>query len=241
MRLLTTITVLFIMMAGALFAGDIEVSGEVVSVDEITDSETDTEVLQARIRVQNREMIEAHLCPSWYLEEDLAPEDQVTLIGKYGDGGEFKVREIVRNEVRRDIRDEEYVPLWLQTQLQSQHHFYNPEEEIQTEGTVEDMYVETNSSMMEAKVKLENGETVRVRLAPDWYLKNQLRIGDEVEFIGDEVEEDGMIMVREVRNLKTNLEIALRTRQGATHWQEKIDRKRETVPTSAEQPGRKKL
>jgi len=102
------------------------------------------------------------------------------------------------------------------------------------------MYVETNTSMMEAKVKLESGETVRIRLAPDWYLKNQLRIGDEVEFIGDEVEENGMIMVREVRNLKTNLEIALRTKQGATHWQEKIDRKKTAIPTTAETPGRKK-
>ena len=81
---------------------------------------------------------------------------------------------------------------------------------------------------------------MRVRLAPDWYLKNQLRIGDDVEFIGDEVEEDGMIMAREVRNLRTNLEIALRTKQGATHWQEKVDRKKAAVPTSDEMPGRKK-
>lgn len=240
MKLLTTITVLLIVMTGALFAEDIEVSGEVVSIDEITDSETGTEVLQARIRVQNRDMIEAHLCPSWYLEEDLAPEDRVTLIGKYGEGGAFKVREIIRSEVRRDIRDELYVPLWLKTQLQSQHHIYNPEDEVQNEGTVEDLYVETNTSMMEAKVKLESGETVRVRLAPDWFLKNQLRVGDEVEFIGDEVEEDGIIMAREVRNLRTNLEIALRTKQGATHWQEKTDRKKAAVPTTDEVPGRKK-
>jgi hypothetical protein len=239
-KLLTTITILLIVMTGALFAEDIEVSGEVVNIDEITDSETDTDVLQARIRLQNREMIEVHLCPSWYLEDELTVSDQVTLIGKYGEGGEFKVREILRNEIRRDIRDADYVPLWLKTQLQSKHHFYNPEDEIQTEGAVEDLYVETNTSMMEAKVKLENGETVRVRLAPEWYLKNQLRVGDDVEFIGDEVEEDGMIMAREVRNLRTNLEIGLRTKQGTAHWQEKTDRKREAAPTSDEKPGRKK-
>lgn len=240
MKILTTITILLVMMTGVLFAEDIEVSGEVVSVDEITDSETDTDVLQARIRLQTREMIEAHLCPSWYLDEDLAPEDQVTLIGKYGEDGEFKVREVIRNEVRREIRDEDYTALWLKTQLQSKHQFYNPEEEIQTEGTVEDLYVETNTSMMEAKVMLESGETVRVRLAPEWYLRNQLRIGDDVELIGDEVEEDGMIMAREVRNLRTNLEIGLRTKQGAAQWPDKIDRKREAVPSSEDKPIRKK-
>jgi hypothetical protein len=240
-KLLTTITVLLFVMTGALFAEDIEVSGEVVNIDEITDSETDTEILQARIRLQNREMLEAHLCPSWYLEDELTVDDQVTLIGKYGEGGEFKVREIIRNEVRRDIRDADLTPLWLKTQLESQHQFYNPEDEIQTEGTVEDLYVETNTSMMEAKVKLENGETVRVRLAPEWYLRSQLRIGDDVEFIGDEVEEDGIIMAREVRNLRTNLEIGLRTKQGAAHWQEKADRKKDAAPISDEKPGRKKL
>jgi hypothetical protein len=76
---------------------------------------------------------------------------------------------------------------------------------------------------MEAKIKEENGELVRVRFAPEWYLKNRIRLGDELEIRGCEVKLDGekMLLVREMRNLRTKQEIALRNREGFPEWRGK--------------------
>ena len=73
---------------------------------------------------------------------------------------------------------------------------------------------------MEAEVKLENGEIVRVRFAPEWYLRNKFRLGDELELRGSEVRTNGQIMIlaREMRNLRTKTEMTLRNKQGFPEW-----------------------
>ncbi|KPK62964.1 hypothetical protein AMJ83_08745 [candidate division WOR_3 bacterium SM23_42] len=77
-----------------------------------------------------------------------------------------------------------------------------------------------SSAMMEAMVESQNGELVRVRLAPEWHLRNRLRVGDELDLRGSAVkDEDAMtIMAREMRNTRTRMEMELRNEQGFPDW-----------------------
>jgi hypothetical protein len=146
---------------------------------------------------------------------------------------------MVRNTVRREIRGEDYEPLWLRTRLEERNQFYNPLREKQMNGTIEDLYMYEDDALMEAKVTLEDGETVRVRFSPEWFLQNRLRMGDELDIRGSEVKCDGQVMVlaRVMRNLRTKHEISLRNRMGFPVWREK----RHTKPDPKEkQAGRGK-
>jgi hypothetical protein len=219
MKFLTGAIIAF-SITGMLFAGDIEVVGEVVDIQPIRLTENSVEILQVQLRIENREMVMAHLGPAWMFDIELEEGDELTCIGKYNGDKQFTVREMLRNTVRYLVRGEDYEPLWLRTKLQNENQFYNPQNEKMVKGAVEDLYIDERSMIMEAQVKTENGDNVRVKLAPEWYLQNNLRIGDELELRGSGVKSDGQvtILARQMRNLRTQQEIMLRNQQGFPQW-----------------------
>jgi hypothetical protein len=218
-KISATITIFLLAMA-LLPAQETELTGEVLRVDEVLYEDGDVYVLQAQIRTRNQERVMAEFGPAWFLANDVAPGDEVTVCGKYLEAERFMVREMIRNNVRHLIRNEEYKPLWLRMRLRAENHLYNPRTERTIEGDIADLYLEEDSGTMEAMVETQSGELVRIRLAPEWYLRNRLRVGDEIEVRGATVKDRGemMIMAREMRNLRTNLEIALRNNQGFPGW-----------------------
>jgi hypothetical protein len=218
--------ILIVLLAGLtfLFAQEIEVTGEVINIDEVTDDDAGYTILQAQIRTRTQERIVLELGPSWYTADEVEVGDEVTVRGKYLEAGKIRVRQMVCNNVTSEIRSEDYQPLWLRTRLRAENHLYDPRTEETVEGEVTDLYIDETSETMEAMVKAQNGELVRVRLAPEWYLRSRVRVGDELEVRGSTVKDKGetMIMAREMRNLRTNLEIALRNAQGFPDWCGKV-------------------
>lgn len=221
------IIILLFVFAAGLFGQEVELTGEVVTVTEVTEDDNDVPVLQAQIRVRTQERVMLELGPAWYIEDDIAEGDVITVRGKYLEANKVRVREMVCNTVRTILLDDEYSPLWLRTRLRAENHVYDPRTETTVKGEVTDLYIVEDyvASTMEAMVKTQAGELVRVRLAPEWYLKNRLRIGDEIELRGSAVKDKGemMIVAREMRNLKTHLEIALRNAQGFPDWRGKVE------------------
>lgn len=214
--------ILMILLAGLtfLFAQEIEVTGEVINIDEVTDDDAGYTMLQAQIRTRTQERIMLELGPAWYIEGEVEVGDEVTARGRYLEASKIRVRQMICNNVTSEIRDEAYQPLWLRTRLRAENHLYDPRTEETVKGEVTDLYIDETSETMEAMVKAQNGELVRVRLAPEWYLRSRVRVGDELEVRGSTVKDKGetMIMAREMRNLRTNLEIALRNAQGFPDW-----------------------
>jgi RecG-like helicase len=220
MRKMNIALMVTLAMTSILFAQEIEITGEVTRVEDMTSPESDVNIVQAQIQTRNREMIMAHLGPAWIMDRDLEIGDEVTVRGKYDEENRFMVRELVCNNVRYRVRGEDYEPLWMRTRLHAQNQIYNPQTEKQVKGQITQLHMDRSSSMMEAMLESQNGEMIRVRLAPEWYLRNQLRVGDRLELRGSAVTDDeGMfVMAREMRNMRTNLEIALRNRQGFPDW-----------------------
>jgi translation initiation factor IF-1 len=228
MTKISTILTILLVSVACLWAQEVELTGEVINVDEVTYEDGDVYVLQAQIRTRTQEMVMVELGPSWALESDIEPGDEITVRGKYLEANRVRVREMVCNTVSCALRDDDYAPLWLRTRLRVENHLYNPQTETTVKGKVSDLYIvdDDASSTMEAMVKAQNGELVRVRLAPEWYLRSRLRVGDEIELRGSEVDDNlgrMTIMAREMRNLRTNLEIALRNAQGFPDWRGKVE------------------
>lgn len=249
MKTLTYLTILclgigiLVAQANQPSVGETEINGQVVKVQEIAAVDNEGDVIQVTVQTKEKETIEARLCPRWYLDSDIEKGDEVTLVGKYKNGIGFivrelarsehqngigsTVRELARNRIRYQIRGKNYEPLWLQYRLRAEHHFYNPKSERKYKGKVEELYKDLSSDMMEARIRMENGkekgELIRVRLAPEWYLQNRLRIGDEIEFRGAVVTSNGekMIIAREVRVARTRTELSLRNKQGFPMWQQR--------------------
>lgn len=224
------IGLLLLGLCSALFAAETtEITGEVVKSEEIKDPQTNTYMLRIQVRlrnqgdekqIQNQEMVNAHLGPVWMFDTDLNPGDEVVLKGAYKEQNHFMVQEMVRNNVRYRIRDENGEPLWIRERVRLRNHFYNPATEKSLKCKIDELYAEKETNMMVAQAKLENGETIQLRFAPEWYLQNRLRIGDEIELRGSEADVDGqkMIIAREMRNLRTRQEIQLRNREGFPEW-----------------------
>jgi hypothetical protein len=233
MRLFMIILPLMIVLS-IVHAEDIEISGDVINVDAISEPMSNVDMLRVQLRLQNRATLMVHLCPSWYLDEDIAPGDELTVDGEIDDEGILIAREMVRNNVHYELRSDNLEPLWLRTRLQSTNQFYNPLKEKQLKGTIEDIYIDKHTNIIESKVRTENGAVIRVQLAPEWYLQSRVRLADEIELRGSEVVSDGdvIFLAREMRVLRTNIEIALRNRQGFPDWCGKGEyyNKKQTLP-----------
>lgn len=205
---------------GTLPAQEVEIEGEVIQKTEVYSPQYNSSIVELELKTQKGEMIRARLCPSWFFDSDIEKGERIRLIGKYENENTFMVREMVRNNIRYAIRDRNYEPLWIRTRLWARSCFYNPQTEKVIKCKVEEIYLVSPSLLMEARAKLENGEIIRVRLAPSWYLQNRVRVGDEIELRGSEIRLDSerLILAREMRNIRTKETITLRDMQGFPMW-----------------------
>ncbi len=221
------LTLLMLIMPLFIFAqtdagitdGEVIVEGEVVEVGEVLPPNGEINVVQAKIKMKDKEMIQAHLGPKWFLDDEVEVGDKLKLQGDLKEN-KLQVRVMVRDTNRYNIRNEEGEPLWVRSRLQEKKCIYNPVKEKAMKGKIEELYVTGDALNLEAQVRVKENERVRVQLGPEWFLRNRIRVGDEIEFRGSNVDFDGgqMLLVREMRNLRNKEEVALRNRQGFPEW-----------------------
>ncbi len=198
---------------------EVIVEGEVVEVEEVLPPYGEVNIVQAKIRLQNKEMTQAHLGPAWFLDEDIEVGDKLKLQGTLKEN-KLKVRVMERNTHKYNIRNENGEPLWIRTKLQEKKCIYNPIKEKTMKGKIEELYLTGGTLNFEAQVRIRENERVKVQLGPEWFLRNRVRVGDEIEVRGSDVDFDGarMLLVREMRNLRNKEEVTLRNRQGFPQW-----------------------
>jgi len=214
---------LILLGIGFLSAQEIKIKGEVIEKREVFSEEFNTEIIELSLKTEDGKTLTASLCPRWFLNFDVQKGEKIELLGRFREQEQlrFMVREIIKNEFRYQIRDRNYNPLWIRTPIRMRYCFYNPQTEIYVKGKIKEIYVVSPYTLlMEADMTLENGEIVRLRLAPSWYLGEKIKIGDEIEVRGSQITFDGekMIMVREMQNLRTREMITLRDMQGFPLW-----------------------
>ncbi|MEO0292788.1 MAG: hypothetical protein ABIN61_01020 [candidate division WOR-3 bacterium] len=202
-----------------LLEDEVAIEGEVIEIEEVLSPESEVRTLQAKIRTQDEEMVEAHLGPGWFLNEELVVGERVRLYGKF-EGYRLKVRIMIKNEHRYAFRNERYEPLWVRTRLHERRYVYDPRKEKKIKGKIEFLYIDGKALKFEALIRVKERERVRVQLGPEWFLRNKIRCGDEIEVRGSEVDFDGgkLLLVREMRNLRNREEVTLRNREGFPEW-----------------------
>lgn len=198
---------------------EVIVEGEVVGVEEVLPPYGEVNVIQVKIKTQNKEMLQAHLGPAWFLDEDIKVGDKLKLQGLLKEN-QIQVRVMERNTHRYTLRNEKGEPLWIRTRLQEKKCIYNPVREKTMKGKIEELYLTGEALNLEAHLRIRENERVRVQLGPEWFLRNRIRVGDEIEARGSEVGFDGgkILLVREMRNLKNKEEVTLRNRLGFPEW-----------------------
>ncbi len=198
---------------------EVIVEGEVVEVDEVLPPNGEVNVVQAKIKAQNQEMVQAHLGPKWFLDDEIEVGDKLKLQGALKEN-KLQVKVMVRDTHRYNIRNEEGEPLWVRTRLQEKKCIYNPVKEKAMKGKIEELYVTGDALNLEAQVRIKENERVRVQLGPEWFLRNRVRVGDEIEVRGSDVDFDGgqMLLVREMRNLRNKEELKIRNKEGFPEW-----------------------
>lgn len=219
MRSIKVIIPLLIVLS-IVYAEETEINGDVLTVERIAEPVSTVAIVRVQLRLQNRTTLSVDLCPPWYLDHDIAPGDELTVTGEIVDDDMLIARAMTHHDTHYELRTNDFEPLWLRTRLQTMNQFYNPLKEKQISGTIEDIFIDKHTSIIESSVRTEDGALVRVQLAPDWYLQNRVRLGDEIEARGSEAGSSGqtVLLTREMRVLRTNTEIALRDRQGFPDW-----------------------
>jgi hypothetical protein len=198
---------------------EVVVEGEVVGVEEVLSPYGEVNMIQAKIKTQNKELLQAHLGPAWFLDDDIEVGDKLKLQGLLKEN-QLKVREMIKNTHRYILRNKKGDPLWIRTSLQEKKCIYNPIREKTMKGQIEELYLTGEALNLEAQVRIRENERVRVKLGPEWFLRNRVRVGDEIEARGSEVGIDGgkIVLIREMRNLKNKEEVTLRNRLGFPEW-----------------------
>ncbi len=198
---------------------EVTVEGEVIEVEEVLPPNGEVNIIRANIKTQNQETIQAHLGPKWFLDDKIEVGDKLKLQGALKEN-KLQVKVMVRDTNRYNIRNAEGEPLWVRTRLQEKKCIYNPIKEKTMKGKIEELYLAGETNNLEAQLRVKENERVRVRLGPEWFLRNRIRVGDEIEIRGSDVDFDGgqMLLVREMRNLRNKEEVALRNRQGFPEW-----------------------
>ncbi len=198
---------------------EVVVEGEVVEVEEVLPPNGEVNVVQLKIKAQNKEMLQAHLGPAWFLDDEIKVGDKLKLQGALKEN-KLKVKVMVRDTNRYNIRNEEGEPLWVRARLQEKKCIYNPVKEKTMKGKIEELYLTGETHNLEAQLRVKENERVRVQLGPEWFLGNRVRLGDEIEIRGSDVDFDGgqMLLVREMRNLRNKEELKLRNREGFPEW-----------------------
>ena len=95
---------------------DIEIEGEVVSVENNLSRRGSFQGVHLLVKT-NKETVEVHLGPSWYLENrdfKVAPKDQIAILGSRinFDGEAIIARQITKGENTLILRDRNGYPLW---------------------------------------------------------------------------------------------------------------------------------
>lgn len=195
------------------------VEGEVVEIEEVLPPDGEVNVVQAKIKTQNQETIQVQLGPKWFLDDEINVGDKLKLQGALKEN-KLQVKVMVRDTNRFNIRNEEGEPLWVRTRLQEKKCIYNPIKEKAMKGKIEELYVTGEDNNLEAQVRVKENERVRVQLGPEWFLRNRVRVGDEIEVRGSDVDFDGgqMLLVREMRNLRNKEELKIRNKEGFPQW-----------------------
>jgi hypothetical protein len=198
---------------------EITTEGEVIEIEEVLPPNGEVNVIQAKIKTQNQETIQAQLGPRWFLDDEIEVGDKLKLKGTLKEN-KLQVKIMLRDTNRYIIRNEEGEPLWIRTRLQEKKCIYNPVKEKAMKGKIEELYVTGDALSLEAEVRVKKNERVRVQLGPEWFLRNRVRVGDEIEVRGSDADFDGgqMLLVREMRNLRNMEELKLRNRQGFPEW-----------------------
>jgi len=198
---------------------EVTVEGEVVEVEEVLPPNGEVNVIQARIKTRNQETVQAQLGPKWFLDDEIEVGDQLKLQGALKQN-KLQVKAMIRDTNRYNIRSEDGEPLWIRTRLQEQKCIYNPANEKAMKGKIEELYLTGETNSLEAQVQTGANERVRVQLGPEWFLRNRVRVGDEIEVRGSGADLDGgqMLLVREMRNLRNKEELKLRNKQGFPEW-----------------------
>ena len=198
---------------------EVVVEGEVAEVEEVLPPNGEVNVVQVKIKAQNKEMIQAHLGPKWFLDDDIEVGDKLKLQGVLKEN-KLQVKTMVRDTNRYNIRNEEGEPLWIRVRLQEKKCIYNPVKEKTMKGKIEELYLTGETNNLEAQLRIKENERVRVQLGPEWFLRNRVRVGDEIEIKGSDADFDGgqMLLVREMRNLRNKEELRLRNKQGFPQW-----------------------
>lgn len=228
-------------------ASGAEVTGEITEVDEVELPEEGYSVIRIRIKNREREIVRAHLGPQWYMSIDVEPGERVTLEGQFRNNEIFMVRTMTQNQNEYRLRNDNMEPEWVRERLRERECIYNPQTEKRIEGKIQNIYMNKNSLTLEARVKLKNkDEIVQVRLGPEWYLRERIRVGDEIELRGSEVgmNNQAMILAREMNNNRLKEEIKLRNREGFPEWSQareakKLQKAGEKARRGKENPGNK--
>lgn len=228
-----TVTRLMIVLIGVsfLFAQEAELEGEIIEVKEVPALEGDYTILEVKMQIQDKGLVKAQLGPVWFLEKQVIAGEKIMVKGQYDEEHRLIVRAYKYGKEPYNIRSKEYKPLWVKSQIQEKGLIYNPKKEKMMRGRIEALYIDETSSQMEAVVKSEEGENVRVRFAPEWFLKNRVRVGDELELKGSEVKarEDILILTRELTNIRTKEDIILRNTEGFPDWHEEGEEAKEYI------------
>lgn len=198
---------------------EVVVEGEVVEVEEVLPPNGEVNVVQLKIKAENQEAIQAHLGPKWFLDSNIEVGDKLKLQGALKEN-KLQVKVMVRDTNRYNIRNEKGEPLWIRNRLQEKKCIYNPVKEKAMKGKIEELYLTGETLNLEAQVRVKENEKVRIQLGPEWFLRNRVRVGDEIEIRGSDVDFDGgqMLLVREMRNLRNKEELKLRNKQGFPEW-----------------------
>lgn len=95
--------------------------GEIISLDSLS-SRRDFEGTHLLVKT-NKEIIEVHLAPSWFLAEqdfDLTPQDKITIVGsRINLNGQEAIvaREIKKGERALVLRDRDGFPVWRRNRV----------------------------------------------------------------------------------------------------------------------------
>jgi hypothetical protein len=221
LTLLMLIVPLFVLAEANTGVTDKEVviEGEVVETEEVLPPNGEVNIVQLKIKAQNQETIQAHLGPKWFLDDGIEVGDKLKLQGVFKEN-KLQVKVLVRDTNRYNIRNQKGEPLWIRNRLQEKKCVYNPVKEKAMKGKIEELYLAGESLSLEAQVRVSENERVRIQLGPEWFLRNRIRIGDEIEIRGSDADFDGgqMLLVREMRNLRNKEELKLRNKQGFPEW-----------------------
>jgi hypothetical protein len=218
------LTSLMIILAGVGFltAQEVAIEGEIVEVKTAIDPKHDIEILEVKMQTEGGRMVKTQLSPTWYIGTEIKAGDRIMAKGQYDEQNRFMAREIEHNDRAYQIRNKNYEPLWLRMQHKHKELFYNEKTEREMKAKIEDLYIDKNSLLMEAVIKAEDGRIFRAQIAPERYLENRLRVGDDIEIKGSEVktQKEIIILSREIKNLRTQKDIILRNAEGFPDWRE---------------------